>query len=953
MEWLAEQLQPFFQWLLRTTVQASVLIGLILLLQVSLSRRLGVRWHNSLWLLLLICMVMPWKPQSPVSLFNLMPRSLRCAEGIYLQPELVRESAESPMPTTQTSALAESKPAPAAPVAERTTEPVTAAPITRKGEISPPKSAPIQIGKLLPLIWLAGALVLGLYVFASNFKLWKIVRGQRPSTDRNTLDLLEDCKAQMGIRTILGLVVTDKVKSPALFGFVRPRLLLPKRMIEALNQEELRHVFLHELAHLKRFDIYLGWLMSLLQVLHWFNPLVWLAFYRMRADRELACDALMLARTEGGEPKAYGRTIVSLIERFSRPQRLPGMAGILETKSQLKRRLTMIARFKKKSYRWSPLAVILLVLLGCVAVPSARHTKDPGISTAKPKPVSAIGSRLAAGPSGSDVLETGPVIRELGIDHGSGGFSLSRDGNKLAYCRHMKSGRTSIVVRNLVSGEETEVTDYEAGYAHFPVFSPDASQIICTLLQSSACPLHIVSLETRKDRRLDHQGFATDWSRDGRFVVTHSGELQKQNTYGILSFKGDAVEKADLALPGGKQQYSDLRFSPDAKYVSYAREGNLYLYPINGGDEIQITRGSNGDKAPIWSPGGKMLLFLSRRGFGPELDLCGVPVADGKVAGDVRVIRPDFADDVEWSRLSDTGRLLYARSYTDNIYSVTIDPQTGQPTGGPTRLASGSHPVWSPDGKRIAYIAEESLHVMSADGTNDQEIIKVEFHPTSTYAWAADNDTIYIPEFVEGKAVIYAISTSTKEKRPVLLGGEGDICGHLACSPDGKKLAFLRRPPSSERYQVFTVDTDGTNLRQLTCYEEGYVWYPTWSPDGKQIAFEYGPGGGIKTLRVVSVDDGKTRELFRGSTPQDRFYQKSSSPDGSKIVWLSGDGIRVGQVSDGKYDTFKGSRGGEYGCQWSADGTKMLFGVHRSGVHRSVEQLTIMDNFLPKAHEKQ
>ena len=99
MEWLAEQLQPFFQWLMRTSVQASVLIGLILLLQVALSRRLGVRWHNSLWLLLLISMVMPWKPRSPASLFNLMPRSLRRPEEIYVQPELVRERAESPTPT--------------------------------------------------------------------------------------------------------------------------------------------------------------------------------------------------------------------------------------------------------------------------------------------------------------------------------------------------------------------------------------------------------------------------------------------------------------------------------------------------------------------------------------------------------------------------------------------------------------------------------------------------------------------------------------------------------------------------------------------------------------------------------------------------------------------------------------------------------------------------------------
>ena len=74
--------------------------------------------------------------------------------------------------------------------------------------------------------------------------------------------------------------------------------------------------------------------MNLLQVLHWFNPLVWLAFHRMQSDRELACDALVLTHARSGESEDYGRTIVSLLERFSHPKRLPSMAGILETKSQ-------------------------------------------------------------------------------------------------------------------------------------------------------------------------------------------------------------------------------------------------------------------------------------------------------------------------------------------------------------------------------------------------------------------------------------------------------------------------------------------------------------------------------------------------------------------------------------------------------------------------------------------
>ncbi|MHC4675343.1 MAG: SUMF1/EgtB/PvdO family nonheme iron enzyme, partial [Planctomycetota bacterium] len=137
---------------------------------------------------------------------------------------------------------------------------------------------------------------------------------------------------------------------------------------EITSHHELRHIFLHELAHLKRHDIQLGWLTSLLQVLHWFNPLVWFAFHRMRADRELACDGLVLSAMKADEPQQYGQTIVNLLERFSQPRYLPGMAGILENKAQLKRRISMIAGFKKNPRRWSIAAILLFAVLSCVAL---------------------------------------------------------------------------------------------------------------------------------------------------------------------------------------------------------------------------------------------------------------------------------------------------------------------------------------------------------------------------------------------------------------------------------------------------------------------------------------------------------------------------------------------------------------------------------------------------------
>jgi beta-lactamase regulating signal transducer with metallopeptidase domain/Tol biopolymer transport system component len=235
--------------------------------------------------------------------------------------------------------------------------------------------ASVRIVRSIPALWLVGTVLIAGYICAHSIKLWRTVKRERPITDQKILDLLEDCKMQMRIETILAVVVSDRVKSPALFGFVRPRLLLPQGMLETYGLEELRYVFIHELAHLKQRDIYLGWLMALLHVAHWFNPLMWFAFSRIRVDREIACDRLAISTMEPDEPHKYGRTIVSLLESFSQPRYLPSVAGILEDSCQVERRIKMIADYKKTSRKSWAGAMLLVAALSCIVLTNAYVAK--------------------------------------------------------------------------------------------------------------------------------------------------------------------------------------------------------------------------------------------------------------------------------------------------------------------------------------------------------------------------------------------------------------------------------------------------------------------------------------------------------------------------------------------------------------------------------------------------
>ena len=396
MQSVAASLWPLFQWLLVTSVQASLLICLILVVQSLLKRRLGVRWHYCLWLLLLIRMALPWAPAFRFSLFTML-------QTVFQQP--LRNIADV---TSAAAAI---------------------------GEQSAVGHSVLTIIRLSPLIWLVGAVGVAAHMVAANWRFSRKIAGSPVVRDSETLGMLDECKRRLAIRRRLRIVTTEHVESPALCGFIRPRLLLPAAMLRDLGKEQLRCVFLHELAHMRHLDILTCYLMSLLQVLHWFNPLVWYAFYRMRTDRELACDELVLSIADSDEPADYGRTIISMIELFNRNRARATMVGIMETQSQLKDRIAMIARFHKLPRWWSLTTAGLIVLVATVALTNATHSFTESHTIGRDQPP-------VHGPA--QPLTTAPV--------GRGGMVIGRSGSRAGERTVMTSSGSSAAARGRRSG---------------------------------------------------------------------------------------------------------------------------------------------------------------------------------------------------------------------------------------------------------------------------------------------------------------------------------------------------------------------------------------------------------------------------------------------------------------------------------------------------------------------
>ena len=418
-----QPLLDIFHWMLRSSFHATILLALILLVRSAVQKKFRCRAVYWLWVILLLRLVWPFNLPSAVSVFNLLPQTLRSEIALF---NPAPEHEQTPAPAIAPLADASSTAQPETTVelqSQNAAEPSTPAEATTP---SAPSESPLTLSAALCSVWLAGMTLLGLVVVWNNLRLWRLVKSQRLVTRQHILDLLEDCKIQLGVQTVIGIVETDRIQTPCLFGYLRPRLLLPSDAMRELTGEQLRYIFLHELSHLKRHDILVGWLMAVVQVLHWFNPAVWFAMTRISQDRELACDELALSTLKNNEPKAYGATILTFLERFARSQKLPGMAGIAENPSLAQRRITMIAAFKNTKTALFPALALMAMLIAATftaaqsqTLPDPERPKDPNTPAAKAKPAilssddgEAAGKKSIAGSGHAVLLET-PQKSEL------------------------------------------------------------------------------------------------------------------------------------------------------------------------------------------------------------------------------------------------------------------------------------------------------------------------------------------------------------------------------------------------------------------------------------------------------------------------------------------------------------------------------------------------------------
>ncbi|TCZ81100.1 M56 family metallopeptidase [Paenibacillus albiflavus] len=349
-----------FDWVLQTSLLASVTVVLLLLVKWMLKGRINIRWQYALWFLLLFRLLMPWSLESPFSMYQFFivdrNESTHSLLDVPLsQPGTLKEGNDN----TQHGPLLYSL------VSFNETDNISMIlPFSR-------------IYVSLMLIWIAVTIGIFGLIYVQHRRFSKLLKSILPVNDVMLQTEFKRCKQAMRIRAELPLYLSNQVKSPTLCGFLKPRLLLPLDLSERLDTREASHIFFHELSHYKRKDIGVNWLMTGLLTLHWFNPLLWAAYSRMREEQEQACDALALSYLGSDQAVSYGQTLVMLLES-TRVQGYMGAANFYTSKSGLYRRIQLIKGFHVKSYRWSFFGFVVLVILAVSSLTSAISENKMG-----------------------------------------------------------------------------------------------------------------------------------------------------------------------------------------------------------------------------------------------------------------------------------------------------------------------------------------------------------------------------------------------------------------------------------------------------------------------------------------------------------------------------------------------------------------------------------------------
>jgi beta-lactamase regulating signal transducer with metallopeptidase domain len=191
---------------------------------------------------------------------------------------------------------------------------------------------------LLAAAWCTGILIQAFWTLRQLRSSYLVLRDSRPA-DARVAARFAALRRVLGVRQSVRLLVAPNAETAQVLGILRPVVVLPEQDLRVRTDDELEMALAHELLHIRRGDLWLGWLPVLVQRLFFFHPLVGLAVREYALAREAACDAEVLSEIDAS-PRAYGRLLLDL--GLARREIGALAVGMAASPKVLERRLRML-----------------------------------------------------------------------------------------------------------------------------------------------------------------------------------------------------------------------------------------------------------------------------------------------------------------------------------------------------------------------------------------------------------------------------------------------------------------------------------------------------------------------------------------------------------------------------------------------------------------------------------
>ncbi len=366
-----------FESVLRISAEAAVLVLLVLGARLIVGRRPSMML-TVLYALIAIRLILPFAVSSPLSVHNLWSEPQTQLAAVFDDTAPV-SAGSVPTPLFADSGEAQ-KPA---------SDGTHAAQKPQSGNAGMPSAAPARVSAeplsamdIASLVWITGMIAFSGVMLTGNALFLRRIRRNRNYDAPEFIALLDECRQTLGLKRNVRAICASETGTAAVYGVFRPVLLISPSSFETLTDAQKRHVLLHELAHIRRGDTLICAGATVLNILHWFNPLIWVVFALMRRDIEVQCDAHVFRGLPGSERGDYAGTLLKLADPIQTPTLAP---ALFISKANIKRRIVMVVKHRRNSVLYSAVALLLTVL---VAVTGCTTAVD--VSAAEPSSSAAV-----------------------------------------------------------------------------------------------------------------------------------------------------------------------------------------------------------------------------------------------------------------------------------------------------------------------------------------------------------------------------------------------------------------------------------------------------------------------------------------------------------------------------------------------------------------------------------